>query len=83
LNTRLPKLYFADAANLLLQYNLKRIEPLSPRGMSGQDKQGSMEFRGEEEIMFYLYPVSIKKFEAGTIKHLPGNSSIFSAVWVI
>jgi hypothetical protein len=51
--------------------------------MSGQDKQGSMEFRGEEEIMFYLYPVSIKKFEAGAIKHLPGNYSIFSAVWVI
>ena len=49
LNTRLPKLYFADAANLLLQYNLKRIEPLSPRGMSGQDKRGTMEFRGEEE----------------------------------
>ena len=48
-NTRLPKLYFADAANLLLQYNLKRIEPLSPRGMSGQDEQGTMEFRGEEE----------------------------------
>jgi hypothetical protein len=48
-NTRLPKLYFADAANLLLQYNLKRIEPLSLRGMSGQDKQGTMEFRGEEE----------------------------------
>ena len=45
----LPKLYFADAANLLLQYNLKRIEPLSPRGMSGQDEQGTMEFRGEEE----------------------------------
>ncbi len=36
LNTRLPKLYFADAAYLLLQYNFKRIEPLSPRGMSGQ-----------------------------------------------
>jgi hypothetical protein len=34
---------------LLLQYNLKRIEPLSPRGMSGQDEQGTMEFRGEEE----------------------------------
>ena len=48
-NTRLPKLYFADAANLLLQYNLKRIEPLSPRGMSGQDEQGTMEFRREEE----------------------------------
>jgi hypothetical protein len=49
-NTRLPKLYFADAANLLLQYNLKWIEPLSPRGISGQDEQGTMEFRGEEEI---------------------------------
>ena len=48
-NTRLPKLYFADAANLSLQYNLKRIEPLSPRGMRGQDEQGSMKFRGEEE----------------------------------
>ncbi len=43
------KLYFANAANLLLQYNLKRIEPLSPRGMSGQDEQGAMEFRGEEK----------------------------------
>jgi hypothetical protein len=48
-NTRLPKLYFADAANLLLQYNLKQIEPLSPRGMSGQDEQGTMKFLGEEE----------------------------------
>ena len=48
-NTRLPKLYFADAANLSLQYNLKRIEPLSLRGMSEQDKQGTMEFRGVEE----------------------------------
>jgi hypothetical protein len=48
-HTRLPKLYFANAANLLLQYNLKWIEPLPPRGMSGQDEQGTMEFRGEEE----------------------------------
>jgi hypothetical protein len=51
-NTRLPKLYFADAANLLLQYNLKRIEPLSPQGMSGQDEQGTIEFRGEEKNLF-------------------------------
>jgi hypothetical protein len=36
LNTRLPKLYFTDAAYLLPQYNLQRIGPLSPRGMSGQ-----------------------------------------------
>ncbi len=48
-NTRLPKLYFADAANLLLQYNLKRIEPLSPRGMSGQDEEGTVKLRGEEK----------------------------------
>jgi len=48
-NTRLPKPYFADAANLLLQYNLKRIEPLSSRGMSGQDEQKAVEFRGEEK----------------------------------
>jgi len=28
LNARLPKLYFANAAYLLLQYDLQRIEPL-------------------------------------------------------
>jgi hypothetical protein len=36
LNTRLPKLYLANAAYLLLQYNIQRIEHLSPKGMSGQ-----------------------------------------------
>jgi hypothetical protein len=36
LNTRLPQLYFNDVAYLFLQHNLGRIEPLLPRGMSGQ-----------------------------------------------
>jgi len=40
MNTRLPELYFADAAYFLLQHNLQRIESLSPRGMSGQVEQG-------------------------------------------
>jgi hypothetical protein len=50
LNTRLPKLYFADAAYLLPQYNLQLIELLSSRGMSGQVQYRIMNFEGKEKL---------------------------------
>jgi hypothetical protein len=50
LNTRLPKLYFANTAYLLLQHNLQRIEPLAPRGMSGQVQYRIMNFEGKKNF---------------------------------
>jgi len=56
LNTRLPKLYFADAAYLLLQYNLQRIEPLSPRGMSGQVELRMSNVEGKNKTSTFNLP---------------------------